>query len=291
VLVIAGMLMHNIILWRFKTVVHRRKSHQQTVTRMSRNQRIQHTVLFVSFTVLVLTGFALKFPDSWVTYLMLGLSENARGIVHRIAGVVLIGIGAYHLIYAAFQHEGRRMLRDIWVLPKDLSDFWRNLRYHLGLSPEKPAFGRFTYAEKMEYWALVWGTILMAVTGVMLWAKVTIGNAMPRWWLDVATAIHFYEAVLATLAIVVWHFYQVFYDPDTYPMNWAWWDGQVPLDHYRAEHPLDLEVVREAGHEGSAMRAETKEAAPDPSSSHLPLAPASENEKSEGKSKDKNNGP
>ena len=67
-----------------------------------------------------------------------------------------------------------------------------------------------------------------------------------------ATAIHFYEAILATLAIVVWHFYQVFFDPDAYPMNWAWWDGQLPLEHYRAEHPLDLQSVLEAGHAPAA---------------------------------------
>ena len=78
-------------------------------------------------------------------------------------------------------------------------------------------FRRFTYAEKAEYWALVWGMFVMAGTGVMLWAKVFVGDLLPRWWLDIATAIHFYEAVLATLAIVVWHFYQVFLDPGRLP--------------------------------------------------------------------------
>lgn len=85
--------------------------------------------------------------------------------------------------------------------------------------------------------------IVMAVTGVMLWAKVLVGNHMPRWWLDVATAIHFYEAVLATLAIIVWHFYQVFFDPDVYPTNWAWWDGKMTLHHYQDEHGLDNSVI------------------------------------------------
>jgi hypothetical protein len=66
---------------------------------------------------------------------------------------------------------------------------------------------------------------------------------MPRWWLDVATAIHFYEAVLATLAIIVWHFYQVFLDPDVYPMNWAWWDGKMTVHHYRDEHGLDTTMI------------------------------------------------
>ena len=95
------------------------------------------------------------------------------------------------------------------------------------------------YAEKAEYWALVWGTALMGLTGVMMWAKVWIGDLFARWWVDVATAVHFYEAILATLAIVVWHFYQVFFDPDVYPMNWSWWDGKMPVEQYRHEHELD----------------------------------------------------
>jgi len=257
-LVVGGMLAHNGILWGFKAVA-RKKQKSETVVRMSRSQRFQHTVLFVSFFVLVLTGFALKFPDSWLKDLMLGMSEHMRGWVHRIAGVVLIGSGLYHLYYVALQQEGRKMLRDFLPEMRDVRDCWLNLQYQLGWSSQKPAFGRFTYAEKVEYWALVWGTVIMAVTGIMLWAKVAVGNMLPRWWLDVATAIHFYEAVLASLAIVVWHFYQVFFDPDTYPMNWAWWDGQAPVEHYRAEHPLDLATIVEAGH-APADAPETKEA-------------------------------
>jgi catechol 2,3-dioxygenase-like lactoylglutathione lyase family enzyme len=75
---------------------------------------------------------------------------------------------------------------------------------------------------------------------------------LPRWWLDVATAIHFYEAVLATLAIVVWHFYQVFFDPDVYPMNWAWWDGAVSFEHYTEEHALDSETLLQAARSQAA---------------------------------------
>jgi hypothetical protein len=110
----------------------------------------------------------------------------------------------------------------------------------------------------------VWGMIVMAVTGIMLWAKVLVGNHMPRWWLDVATAIHFYEAVLATLAIIVWHFYQVFFDPDVYPMNWAWWDGKMTLHHYRDEHGLDSAAIANgAGEiEGPAEEAKREEEEP-----------------------------
>ena len=136
------------------------------------------------------------------------------------------------------------MIRDVAPRPKDIKDALQTMLFHLHLSKNKPQFGRFTYGEKAEYWALVWGTGLMGITGVMMWAKVWVGNLLARWWVDVATAVHFYEAILATLAIVVWHFYQVFGDPDVYPMNWAWWDGKMSVEHYREEHPLDAESLR-----------------------------------------------
>jgi len=200
--------------------------------------------LLTSFFLLVLTGFALKFPDSWFAS-MLTLGEHMRGLLHRIAAVVLIAVCVYHLFDIVITREGRRLARDLFPALDDIRGAWQNLSYYLGLTSQKPEFARFNYAEKAEYWALVWGMFVMAGTGIMLWAKVVVGNHLPRWWLDIATAIHFYEAVLATLAIVVWHFYQVFFDPDVYPMNWAWWDGKMTLHHYREEHGLDETPVLE----------------------------------------------
>jgi cytochrome b subunit of formate dehydrogenase len=144
-----------------------------------------------------------------------------------------------------FTRDGRRLVRDLLPTPKDALDAWGTMLFYLGLRNRKPKFGRFSYAEKAEYWALVWGTALMAVTGIMLWAKVSVGNLLARWWVDAATAVHFYEAVLATLAILVWHFYQVFFDPDVYPMNWAWRDGKMSVEHYKHEHELDTQTLAE----------------------------------------------
>ena len=90
---------------------------------------------------------------------------------------------------------------------------WAAVRYLTGLSKEKPKIGRFGYAEKMEYWAVVWGTIIMGVTGLMIWFKMDVTHWLPRWVVDVALTIHYYEAILACLAIVVWHFYHVIFDP------------------------------------------------------------------------------
>jgi cytochrome b subunit of formate dehydrogenase len=239
--IIGGMLVHNLIIWRRKAMLRRQAEHR-FVERMTLNQRVQHLTLLTSFFILALTGFALKFPDSWLAA-FLGMSEHVRGVVHRVAAVVLIGSGVHHLFYLALKREGRQMLRSMIPNPKDATDVIRNMGYYLIPGRQKPEFARFSYIEKAEYWALVWGTVVMATTGVMLWAKVFVADLLPRWWLDVATAIHFYEAVLATLAIFVWHFYFVFLDPDAAPMNWAWWDGKMSYEHYQEEHGLDAETL------------------------------------------------
>jgi cytochrome b subunit of formate dehydrogenase len=245
--VIGGMLLHNFIIWRAK-VVALRKQQNRFVTRMALRFRWQHATLLTSFFVLVLTGFALKFPYSWFAS-GLSLGEHARGLLHRIAAVVLIAVSLYHMIDSVVTRQGRKLLGDLLPTIGDAKGAIQNLGYYLGLTPRKPDFPRFNYAEKAEYWALVWGMIVMGITGVALWAKVLVGNHLPRWWLDVATAIHFYEAILATLAILVWHFYQVFLDPDVYPMNWAWWDGKMTMHHYEEEHGLDSATLMDAARE------------------------------------------
>jgi cytochrome b subunit of formate dehydrogenase len=256
--VIGGMALHNLIVWRNKAVKQRRQQ-RRVVERMSRSQRVQHFVLLISFITLVITGFALKFPTSWFARL-LGMGETWRSIIHRIAGVVLIGAGAWHVVYIRFSREGRALIKDLLPKASDATGALDVMRYHLGFSSKHPQFGRFGYAEKAEYWALVWGTILMAATGLMAWFKVGVGSVLPRWSIDVALAIHFYEAILATLAIVVWHFYLVMFDPDTYPMNWAWFDGKMSLEQYKREHPLDTTSIRAAEEAAEAERSGSGEA-------------------------------
>jgi len=255
--VIGGMVLHNLIIWRKKALL-RRDSYPRTVKRMTENQRWQHVVLMTSFVVLVITGFALKYPDSWLATIPL-MGEKVRGIVHRIAAGLMIGASVYHAVYLIVTRDGRRLVSDMLPEPKDATDVIGVMRYYLGFGREKPEFKRFNYAEKAEYWALVWGVFVMAGTGLMLWAKVTVAHLLPRWSLDIATAIHFYEAVLASLAIVVWHFYQVFLDPDNYPMNWSWWDGKVSLHHYREEHGLDTETLLRASVEEEELASEASE--------------------------------
>jgi cytochrome b subunit of formate dehydrogenase len=242
-LTIGSMLLHNVLVFRRK-VIARKQAEPRIVVRMTPRQRLQHLVLLASFLALVVTGFALKYPDSWLASL-LGGSETVRGVGHRVAAVVLVLAGLYHVGYLAFSSEGRRLVRDLWPKKQDLRDLVTTLRHALGRSPSRPRFGRFGYAEKAEYWAVVWGTVVMAVTGFMAWFEGPVLKVLPKWAIDVAITIHFYEAILASLAILVWHFYHVIFDPDVYPMNWAWWDGRISEEHYEKEHPLALGALRE----------------------------------------------
>lgn len=261
---IGGMLLHNFLVWR-KKAVEKRKSQRRIIVRMEKTQRYQHLILLVSFIILVLTGFALKYPDSWFAAMLL-IQEGARSTIHRIAGAVLIGVSLFHVGYVIATRSGRKLFQDMMPTPKDALDIVGTLKYYIGLSHEKPQYARFHYGEKIEYLALVWGMLVMGVTGLALWFKVQVGHFLPRWTLDIATAIHYYEAILATLAIVVWHFYEVIFDPDVYPMNWAWYDGKMDVELYEEEHGADhatvIAAVEAAARENQAREtgsAETRE--------------------------------
>ncbi len=235
--VVGAMFLHNGLLF-LKKMAARYRASVRPVLRMSAAQRWQHIVLASSFIVLAVTGFALKFPDSWLAKL-LGSSEPVRRWTHRIAGVVMLLAGLFHLVYLLATPDGRKLLKDLFPVKKDLADVLCAVRYLLGMSTEKPKISRFGYAEKMEYWAVVWGTLIMGVTGLMIWFKMDVTRFLPRWAVDVALTIHYYEALLACLAIVVWHFYHVIFDPDVYPLNMACWDGHVSEEWQKHEHPLE----------------------------------------------------
>lgn len=238
-LVIGGMLVHNALIWRKKLVAKRRQ--ERSIVRLSVNQRAQHWLLLTSFIVLVLSGFALQYPDSWLGWLLGG--EFLRRIIHRVAAVVMLVAGTYHVLYLVVTKEGRLWVKDMFPKLKDVRDVVGNFNYYLGVSGRKPKIARFGYAEKAEYWAVVWGTIIMGLTGLMIWFKLGVFAFLPRWWVDIALAVHFYEAVLATLAIIVWHFYQVIFDPDVYPINFAFIDGRVSEESYKEEHELAYEEL------------------------------------------------
>jgi cytochrome b subunit of formate dehydrogenase len=218
--------------------------------RMTRLDRLQHAGLFTSFILLAFTGFMLRFPDAWWVFAVrrhfAGFFE-LRGILHRIAAVVMLAVSTWHFFALVFTRHGRKFFIDIMPRWKDVRDMWSNALYLLGISRNKPRFDRFCYIEKLEYWALVWGLAVMVATGIILWFNnFFIGQFTKLGW-DISRTIHYYEALLATLAIIVWHFYYVIFNPSIYPMNTAWITGKISEEEMVEDHPLEFERIKNSG--------------------------------------------
>jgi cytochrome b subunit of formate dehydrogenase/nitrate/TMAO reductase-like tetraheme cytochrome c subunit len=249
-LVVGGMILHNAIDYFARARLRLREDllhGKATIERIHRSGRIQHGVMLSSFFLLVITGFALKFPDAqWVHFIFLG-NAAVRGVIHRIAAVVFIGLACFHFYFILFTKLGRQELKAWMPRLQDVRDLPQMISYNLGLTNEHPRFDRFSYVEKMEYWALVWGTLIMVATGLALWAKTSVLHYIPKWGLDVFEVIHYYEAWLATLAIIVWHLYMVLMRPGSYSSSWMWLTGKITQEEMIEEHPLEWErMEREA---------------------------------------------
>jgi cytochrome b subunit of formate dehydrogenase len=162
----------------------------------------------------------------------------------------------------------------------DLRGFAQNMRYYLGLRSDPPGFGRFSYMEKREYWALAWGTVIMSGTGVLLWFDnyFTKQWHLPKGMLDVMLVIHYYEAWLAFLAIVVWHLYATLFKPGVYPMNPAWLTGKMPKEMYAHEHSegpkLAARTVRVRYEDQEEIVEGNSDAAPAPQDDQKSIPPA-----------------
>ncbi len=212
--------------------------------------RIQHVMMFTSVIILILTGLPLKFPNvdplAWLIYLMGGI-ENSR-ILHRIGASLLIFVAIYHTAYTVIHRDGRRDFLLLLPRPKDVLDALTNVKYFLGLSGTRPRFGRFSYVEKFDYWAVYWGCVVMIGSGALMWFENTSLRFLPKFILDIAKEAHSDEALLATLAIVIWHFYNVHFNPDSFPMSWTWWTGKITREEMEENHPLEYkEILRVRG--------------------------------------------
>lgn len=216
---------------------------KKQVVRMNANEVWQHTFLMITFIALVITGFSLRFSEAWWVKLLFGREGGfpVRGIIHRVSAVLFILTSFWHLFYLSTR-RGRKFIKDIFPVKADITQFFQMLAYNVGLSKTPPPFGRFSYVEKAEYWALVWGTVVMVISGFFLWFENFAVEWFPKGFLDVMLVIHYYEAWLATLAIIIWHFYSTVFSPTVYPMNPSWLTGKVPAEIYHHEHPADTEV-------------------------------------------------
>jgi cytochrome b subunit of formate dehydrogenase len=206
--------------------------------RMFRFERIEHALLVLSFAVLVWSGFALRYSNQWWATPLLAWESGwaVRGTVHRIAGVVLMALAAVHVVSLFADRNLRAHWKGLLPVANDVREGSAVFAFNLGLGTRRPVVSPHSYIEKVEYWAVLWGVAVMGLTGILLWAHTYILAWLPAIVLNVAGSIHFYEAVLASLAIVVWHFYRVIFDPDVYPVDPSWLTG-YSVREYPVEHP------------------------------------------------------
>ncbi|HEY6558716.1 MAG TPA: cytochrome b/b6 domain-containing protein [Polyangiaceae bacterium] len=246
------MLAHNALDYaKVVRMQYRRRSDKRRYVRFVRSERWQHAILAISFFALVFTGFALRYPAAfWVKPLMNSeLSFLVRGYAHRVSAIVFVVLCVYHAGYLVRTRRGREQWRALLPRKRDLSEVKQQVLYYLGRRPHPGHFDRYSYVEKVEYLALIWGSILMIVTGAILWFEGWALRHIPLWLWSLADVVHLYEAWLATLSIVVWHFYHVIFK--TAHVNPAMFAGDLTEEEMRHEHPAELERITSESQAGT----------------------------------------
>ncbi|MFQ6131490.1 MAG: hypothetical protein ACE5R4_05605 [Armatimonadota bacterium] len=218
---------------------------ERTFRRFSYTVLLQHAVMFVSVLLLIVTGLPLKFPDSWLTQRVFGLALGMQlsGFLHRVGAIGLIGVAIFHTGYLVLSADGRHNLKHLLPKVKDVTDVVRNVLYFFGLRERGARFGRFSYMEKFDYWAVYWGCVVMIGSGAVLWFFTLALRFLPKTAVDIAHAAHSEEALLATLAITIWHFYNVHFCPQHFPINWLWNDGTLTESQLKHHHPVEYEQI------------------------------------------------
>jgi len=224
--------------------------------RFTRLQRILHICMIVSFMSLALTGLTLKFSyTKWAAVLshLLGGFESA-GNIHRSAAVVMFGVFITHLVdlYRLKKREHGSWLALLLgpgsMMPnrRDLTELVGTLKWFVGRG-ERPAYGRWTYWEKFDYFAVFWGIAVIGSTGLTLWFPVFFTRLIPGSFLNVATIIHSDEALLATGFIFTVHFFNTHLRPEKFPMDITVFTGRMPLEELERDKPREYEALVASG--------------------------------------------
>jgi predicted CXXCH cytochrome family protein len=221
----------------------------EKVVRFGRVARVEHVVAMTLFAVLVLTGIPQSYPQSsagqWLIDRWGGI-ESTRTI-HRVAGFSFAAFGLFHLARAVLVSARRRRLPGMVPRRKDFLDVIRLLKHFLGMG-ERPKFGRYDYGQKFEYWGHFLGGVLMAVTGLMLIFPEFVSHLLPGVVLAAARVAHGLEATLAVLVILVWHFYEVLFRPEIFPIDTTIFTGKISRARLQHEHPLEYDrLIQEHG--------------------------------------------
>ncbi|MCL4558356.1 MAG: cytochrome b/b6 domain-containing protein [Deltaproteobacteria bacterium] len=214
-----------------------------SVERLSKNQRIQHIILLVSMIMLSITGLALKFHNNSFSVWLIRIEGGiwVRGLIHRIFAIVLILLALYHVLWVTFTDEGHRELMAVTPRFKDVTDFLKKLLYNLGLSNQQPRFDKYDYLQKLQYWGVVIGTMIMVITGIVLWFVNQSMAVLPKWAIDVTMLIHGWDGVMIFIVLFLFHLYNVHLNPEVFPMSKTWIDGKISIDRLKHEHKLEYD--------------------------------------------------
>lgn len=229
---------------------------QVYIRRFSKTQRITHIFVIISFITLALTGMILKFSYmEWAKFMakIIGGAQVA-GVLHRIAAVMTFGYFIYHVIslFKLKKSKGLKLKNFIFgsntlmFNKQDLKDFWGSIRWFIGIGP-RPDYGRWTYWEKFDYFAVFWGVVVIGSTGLMLWFPEIFTKFLPGWLINVAQIIHSDEALLAVVFIFTIHFFNTHLRPESFPMDTVIFTGHVPLEEYKHDRPRDYERLVKSG--------------------------------------------
>ncbi len=242
--------------WRAHKALARVNSGQRLYRRFSKLQRGLHLAMLVSFFTLALTGMVLKFSymgwAQWLAWLVGGFETT--GALHRLGAVVLFATFAVHLwdLRRRKRRDGvswRQLVTgpdSILFNRRDLTEVVQSLRWFFGLGP-RPRYGRYTYWEKFDYFAVFWGILVIGSTGLVLWLPELFTRLLPGWSVNVATIVHSDEALLAVGFIFTIHFFNTHFRPDKFPMDPVIFTGRITLDELRHDKPEEYERRVAAG--------------------------------------------
>jgi cytochrome b subunit of formate dehydrogenase len=217
-------------------------THPKTYTRFNLSERIEHAILLTSFTILGITGLAQKFAnDSGGEFVLrlLGGIENSRTI-HHFAAYALLAVSIYHIMAVIYRVYVIGASLSMAPLPSDFVHLYHDILYYFGKRKRKAYYGRYNYAEKAEYLAVVWGTLIMAITGFMMLNPIATTRFLPGEFIPAAKAAHGGEALLAVLAIILWHFYHVHLKH----FNKSMFTGEMTEEEMREDHPAELAMIK-----------------------------------------------
>jgi formate dehydrogenase gamma subunit len=218
----------------------------RTFIRFTPVQRVEHVVQLIMFTTLVVTGLPQRYAES-----RLGekLIQTMGGIdfvqtVHRFCGYVFILETAFHVFHVAYLVFIKRVnAKSMIPGPHDAKDALHMVLYFLGLKKGRARFDRYDFRQKSEYWALIWGGFVMILTGLMMRFPIFTTQYLPGELIPAAKAAHSGEALLAALAIAVWHMYSAHLCADVFPFDTTVFTGKISEERMRHEHPLEYERI------------------------------------------------